>query len=372
METKKVKVAHLTSVHRPFDIRIFYKECKTLFAEGCEVVLIAPHVHDDEREGIRIRAVPRPKGRAERMTRTVWQVYQAAILENAQVYHFHDPELIPIGLLLKLKGKKVIYDVHEDLPRQIFGKYWIPHWLKGWIAKAAEIAETVGTLAFDGIVAATPAIAKRFPPRKTAIVQNFPIAGELFPVESPSYAERPTVITYIGGIAAVRGIKEMVLAMSLLSQELKTKLVLAGNFSPPELEYETRRLSGWEHVEFIGWQSREGVAQLLARSRVGLVVLHPITNYLESYPVKMFEYMAAGIPVVASDFPLWRSIVEESGCGILVDPLDPGAIAEAIRWLLEHPKDAEAMGKRGQEAIHAKYGWQEEAQKLTAFYRKIF
>jgi glycosyltransferase involved in cell wall biosynthesis len=372
METKKVKVAHLTSVHRPFDIRIFYRECKTLFAEGCEVVLIAPHVHDDEREGIRIRAVPRPKGRAERMTRTVWQVYQAARLENAQVYHFHDPELIPIGLLLKLKGKRVIYDVHEDLPCQILGKYWIPRWLKRLTAKVAETVEGIGTKTFDGIIAATPAIAKHFPPQKTVVVQNFPVAGGLFPVEFCSYAERPPVVTYIGGITAVRGIKEMVQAMSLLPRALGAKLTIAGSFSPPELEGEVRCLSGWECVEFVGWQQRDGVARLLAQARAGLVLFHPLPNHVEAQPNKLFEYMAAGIPVVASDFPLWRGIVKESGCGVLADPLDPGAIAEAIRWLLEHPKDAEAMGKRGQEAIHAKYGWQEEAQKLTAFYRKIF
>ena len=156
------KVCHLTSVHRPFDTRIFYKECRTLAQAGYEVVPVVTHDKNDVIDGVRIKGVPKPKNRRERMTKTVWQVYKAAVAENADIYHFHDPELIPVGIMLKLKGKKVIYDVHEDVPKQILTKYWIPSFLRRAASASASLFEKIGSKFFDGIVAATQTIADKF------------------------------------------------------------------------------------------------------------------------------------------------------------------------------------------------------------------
>jgi len=305
------------------------------------------------------------------MTRTVWQVYRSAVRADGDVYHFHDPELIPMGFLLRLRGKKVVYDVHEDLPRQILSKHWIPWWLRGVVAKGAELMEALAARFLDGIVAATPAIAARFPREKTVVVQNFPILSEFVVSEVVPYKERPPYVVYVGGISVIRGIFEMVKAMEHLPPNGQATLVIAGEFTPPALEEEVRKLPGWERVQFLGWQTRQQVVSLLGKARMGLVLLHPTPNYIDALPVKLFEYMAAGIPVVASDFPLWRRIVEEASCGLLVNPLDPGAIAEAITWLLEHPEEAEAMGKRGRRAVLEKYNWEKEAEKLIEFYRSI-
>jgi glycosyltransferase involved in cell wall biosynthesis len=365
------KICHLTSVHPAFDIRIFEKECKTLSQAGYQVVLIVPHDQEEEVDGVRIRALAKPKSRFERMTKTLWQLYRAAIKENALIYHFHDPELIPVGILLKRKGRSVIYDVHENVTEHMFLKEWIPLRLRSLIGKGARFAEWLGTKCFDGILAATPAIATRFPSSKTIILQNFPILNELNENNFIPYQERPPILLYLGGISKPRGAREMVLATELLAEQLGAELHLAGSFSPAELECQIRELAGWKRVKFLGWQSREEVARLLGRSRIGLVVLHPTRSYLESYPIKLFEYMSAGIPVIASNFPLWHRVVEEAQCGLLVDPLNPKAIAEAIQWLLEHPAEAEEMGERGQKAVRERYKWDMEAKNLLTLYETL-
>ena len=368
---ERPKVAHLTSVHYAFDTRIFHKECRTLAAAGYDVVLIAPNDRDEAEDGVQIRAVPKPTGRPGRMTRTTWQILRAAWRERANVYHFHDSELIPVGVLLALCGRRVIYDVHEDLPLQISGKFWIPGWMRWTVSRAAAVLEALGSQVFRGIVAATPAIAARFPARKTVTVQNFPVVGELASSRRRPLAERPPNAAYIGMIEVIRGIREIVASFALVRESLNARLVLGGKFDPPELVDSVRQIPGWSKVDFLGWQSRKEVAELLANVRVGLVVLHPRPNYLDSYPVKLFEYMSAGLPVVVSDFPLWRQIVEDAGCGLVVDPLDPGSIAEAVQWLLENTEEAEAMGERGRKAIDTKYNWSAEAEKLTQYYRHI-
>ena len=366
-----MKVVHLTTVHPSFDTRIFYKQAKTLVRAGYDVTMIAQHEKDEVVDGVKIIALPKPKNRFIRIFGLNWRALRLALRQRADIYHFHDPELIPVGLLLKPRCEKVIYDVHEDLPRQVMSKYWIHPWLRGGVSKVAELLEASTARILDAIVAATPVIAARFPQKKTVVVQNLPIVSELQAPQETPYKERPFCVAYLGGITAVRGALEMVRALEHLPSGLQVKLVMAGEFSPSRLYEDVRQLPAWERVEFLGWQDRQQLPHLLDKARVGLVVFHPEPNHIEAQPNKLFEYMAAGIPVVASDFPLWRQIVKEAGCGLLVDPLDPGAIARAVAWLLEHPGEAEEMGKRGREQVVAKYNWEREAEKLLELYWKL-
>jgi glycosyltransferase involved in cell wall biosynthesis len=366
------KVVHLTTVHPAFDNRIFHRECKTLVEAGYQVVLVVPHMGDEVVDGVQIRAVPMPRTRPHRMVTTAWQVFRSALDEDADSYHFHDPELIPVGLLLKLYGKRVVYDAHEELPMQLLGKYYLPSpTIRKMMSRLAGLAERIGATFFDGILAANPITAIRFPNKKTIVVRNFPSSTELCAADPLPFDKRPPWVFYVGDISANRGIKEMIEAIGHVPKELGAQLVLAGKFSPPELESEIKRIPGWECVDFVGWQSRVGVAQILTNSRVGLVVLRPIPNYQVSTAWKMFEYMSAGVPIVASDFPLWRDIVTEADCGILVDPLDPKAIANAIAWLLMHPDDAERMGQNGLTAVRQKYNWTSQAEKLKDLYARL-
>ena len=305
------------------------------------------------------------------MSRTVRAVLHAALAEDADLYHFHDPELIPVGLWLKARGKRVLYDVHEHVPQQIRAKTWISPWLRRPMSAGMVAIEGGSTRLFDGVVAATPTIASRFPADKTVTVQNFPIVGEFRQRAGVPYRQRAATVAYVGGLTAQRGAWEMVRAMGCLPEGLGARLQLAGAFQPEQLQGELEAAPAWPLVDCAGWLSRGEVADFLGRARIGMVTLHPLPNYQDAYPIKLFEYMAAGIPVVASDFPLWRRIVEDAGCGLLADPLDPNAIAAAIQWLLEHEDEAEAMGRRGQRAVIEQYNWDVEAKKLLDFYHSL-
>ena len=298
-------------------------------------------------------------------------MYRAVREAQPDVAHFHDPELVLVGALLKLSGIKVIYDVHEDVPRQILGKSWIPLWARRPVAAIVERIEWIAAHIFDGVVAATPTISARFPAEKTITVQNFPILDELRVPKAIPFSKRQPSVVYVGGITAARGALEMVQALELVPEDRDVRLLLGGRFMSDELEKKMCALSGWSRVVPYGWVGRDSVAELLGNAQAGLVLLHPTPNYIDALPVKMFEYMAAGIPVVASDFPLWREIIEEACCGLLVDPLNPNDIAVAIGWILDNPQEAAAMGRRGREAVELKYSWESESKILINFYKKV-
>ena len=210
-----------------------------------------------------------------------------------------------------------------------------------------------------------------FPPSKTVIVQNFPRTAEFQSADAPAYGTRAPVVAYVGGVSRMRGVEEMVRAIGRVSPELDARLVLAGSLDPASLLDELDGVPGWDRTAYLGWQGPEQLRQLLSSARVGLVTLHPLPNYLTAFPTKLFEYMAAGIPVVASDFPLWRQIVTDAQCGFLVDPMNPSAIAEAVEFLLRHPSEAQLMGERGRNAACSKYDWKTQGEKLVRVYEDV-
>ncbi len=372
MSTFAGESVHLTSTHRPFDTRVFQKECRSLARAGYKVTLVVPHTEDVVVEGIQIRAVPLPENGRERLRRTTRHVYKAALKENpGAIFHFHDSELLPFMLLLKLRGRRVIYDAHEDTPRQMLYQHWIPGWLRRPMAFFMWMLEVISGRILDHIITAEPVIARHFPAKKTSVIRNYPMLEEFEHCEAMAYTDRPIHIGFAGGISKVRGITELVKSLELLNPAHKAQLMLAGTFYPTNLIEETKRMDGWKKIEFKGWLNRKDVLDLLANVRVGVITRHPIERHLSAFPTKLFEYMAAGLPVVVSDLPTIRPIIDDCKCGILINPTNPQDIAQALNSLLRNPQEAATMGQRGLAAVKEKYNWDTESEKLLEVYTAL-
>lgn len=369
----EIRIAHLTSVHPRIDTRIFLKQCRSLARAGHAVALVvADSLGDEIRDGVRIHDVGAPTGRVDRIRNVTRRVLAKAVELDADVYHLHDPELLPVGLKLKKLGKRVIFDAHEDVPKQLLGKPYLNPVSRRLVSWTFAAYENRVCRRLDGIIAATPFICEKYLRIHSNVVDvnNFPMLGELAP-GTIDWSKKRKQVAYVGGIARIRGILEAVQAM-VLTNWPGGRLSLGGRCSEPEFRRELECQAGWTFVDDLGFLNRDQVRVLLKDSVAGLVILHPVVNYLDALPVKMFEYMSAGIPVIASDFPLWREIVEGNQCGLCVDPLNPRAIAEAINRLVADPESAERMGRNGQKAVQERYNWGIEEKKLLAFYEKLF
>jgi glycosyltransferase involved in cell wall biosynthesis len=301
------------------------------------------------------------------MLRQPWKVWRVARTLKAQLYHFHDPELLWVGLALRAGGAHVIYDSHEDVPRDILSKDYLAPWVRRTVAYVFEHFESLAAARLSAVVAAVPRIAQRFEAINplTVLINNYPTNHELTRAGDTHRTSR--TVCYIGGIGSIRGVSEMVRAMS----RVEGRLVMAGPFESTRTQEHVRAMSGWEKVDYRGTVSRDEVRSIMAESCAGLLLFHPEPNHVNAQPNKMFEYMSAGLPVIASDFPLWRRLLVDEGAGLCVDPLNPLEIANAIQQVLDQPELAREMGERGRAAVEARYRWDGEAAKLCDLYRRL-
>jgi len=367
---RKIKICHLTSVHRATDTRIFYKECRSL-ASLYDVSLITPAGKDSEIDGVKIIALRRPKTRLERfiITDTVLLIKAAKL--NAALYHFHDPELIIAALVLRLLGKKIIYDVHEMVVADFDEKKWLP--FKSAMKAIYHFFENLA-LRYFNLVLADEAYAEIYNSRKPGytVIQNFVPLREL-KVNEPYHVES-NAIAFVGMLSARRGLPYILEALAILKQKnIRIILRCIGEVNEDVKEI-LKNSSSWneikEQVDFKGYipfpQSILDVRDCMA----GVALLEDLPNNQKSFSTKMFEYMAVGLPVICSDFQVFKDIIEKYDCGVAASPENPESIAAAIESLFFDKARATQMSVKAKSAA-INFDWKTEEEKLLEFYNRI-
>jgi glycosyltransferase involved in cell wall biosynthesis len=362
----KKRICHISTVHPLFDDRIFYKECVTLSRNFHEVFLIVTHSSDICIQNVNIISLPAAVNRRQRFFKNTLLAFRKAVSLKPDVIHFHDPELLGLGILFRILGKKVIYDVHEDISRQILYKKWIAATLlRYFLSGIMTLIESFATLFFNRVVVVTEDIQRKFPVSKTVLVRNFPIIELIRDAKPAIMIKKKKVVIYAGNLSEVRGIKELIDAIEYVDAELW----LLGDWENFEYESFCRASNGWLKTTYLGKKKLEEVYGYLKLADIGIALLYPIKNYLSSLPVKAFEYMALGIPMILSDFPYWKKIF--SGCAEFADPLKIDEIVTKLNLLLANTELSGALGSAGLQMIVNGYSWEAESLKLINLYKEI-
>lgn len=368
-------VCHLTSVHRRYDGRVFEKECTWSAKAGFNVYLI---VNDDKprenKNGVQILSTGMIfNSRKARMLKGAKAVYELAKEVNADIYHFHDPELLPYGMKLKRAGKIVIFDSHEDYKSQIKEKGYIFPFFRSVIAMAYFTYETYVCKSIDAAIVAGPCGNNKtiFTGRckRDLVIGNLPILDNDRDVDIKGNLEK-RVICQTGTLAEARGITEMVRA----GYKTNSRIILAGFFPTSEYRDKVKSLKEYVCVDYRGFINHEKINTIFKESGIGISTVHPVGEYKEAknLPTKVYEYAAYGLPIIASNFPeSVRHFLEDEHCGITVNPLDPDDIARAINYLYEHPDEAVQMGQNGKRIVERDYNWERDAQKLVDLYIEL-
>lgn len=361
------RVCHISTVHNWLDNRIFHKQCRSLSAAGYDVCWVVQHASKDMRDGVQVIPLEKPSSRIARWTVTCWQAFRKALATNADVYHFHDPELIPYGLLLKLLGKRVIYDIHEDYVSSVSQKYYLPKLLRWPLANALGLAESVGSLPLTKVIAERY-YAERFP--DATMVLNYPAIPE---TDLPQCGRSTTRLLYTGNVHKARG--AMVHA-SIPGICPDTTVEFIGKCQPKLHQEMVSASSG--HAEKLSF---EGVGGLVPFDTIrdayrgnwlaGLAIF-PHNEHLERKELtKFFEYMQHGLPIIASHFPTWRRLVEENECGICVDPENKAEIEAAVRTLQNEPETWNRYSRNGIARVQEKYAWSSQERTLLDLYQHL-
>ena len=361
-----MKVYHISTVHKRYDGRIFKKECVSLMKAGFEVSLVVADGKGDElHSGVHIIDAGMPgKGRINRFLKGTKLVRKIIERDQPDVLHFHDPELL---FLARKMAKKyvVIYDSHEDLPKQIMSKPYIKPFLRKTFAFLARTIEKRTAKKIYGVISVVDEIVERYQTYQpnTILIANYPIINM---EETVDYELKNGNIVYAGGVSEIRGVVEM----AKIAKEIAEPVHIYGPIANEAVKKECELLSN-SFAKFYGQINQEELFNILKKSSIGLIILHPVPNYINSSPNKLFEYMANGMAVIASDFPVWKEIIDTYQCGICVNPLHVAETVNAIQYLKNNPEIAGTMGKNGHQAVLEHFSWELESRKLVKFYQQI-
>jgi glycosyltransferase involved in cell wall biosynthesis len=366
MNEKRFDVVMLATVHDATDDRVFYREAKTLREAGLSVCIIAPHSSSACLDGVWIDALPRRQNHFRRLLQG-WTVLRQALRLDGSVFIFHDSELFPVALILRLLRRRVVYDCHENLPMQVLQKKWIPRPLRWLMVPAVWLMEWAGSRLLSGVLVARDSVLSRFPSNRRVSIRNFPTAMALSTSQGPPIATRSNVVIYAGGLSRIRGIAELVEAIRQIVVP-QAELWLVGAFDSEEFQDEI--LSSLPpNAKWFGKLEHSEVTKLYSSAKIGMSTLHPTPSHRNSQPVKIYEYMGAGLPVIASNFPEFSELLDR--CGVLVDPLNPKEISAAIRELLSDEARLEQMSQVARSRVLTSYTWDHEGQRLIQFCSKL-
>ncbi|MFZ7134527.1 MAG: glycosyltransferase family 4 protein [Eubacteriales bacterium] len=363
------RICHITSMHKRYSTRIFQKQCSSLAKNGYDVFLVVNDEKPDELiDGVHIVSTGfEPRNRKEIFIESKSKLFDKAIQIDAEIYQLHDPDLIPLGMRLKRRGKKVIFDSHEDMPTLILDKKWIPKIFRSIISGVYEIYEKRTLSKFDGLISVTPHIVERLKKinKNTVMITNYPIINKNVLSRNPKKQ-----ICFAGGIGPQWCHYEILDAIEGIAN---IKYILAGRGSRDYIETLKKKPS-WSKVEFVGFVNKKEVEKIYSESTIGMSVNYAsqIENEGTLGNNKLFEYMSAGMPVICSNYKLWKEIVEDNNCGICVDPKNSAQIKKAITTILNDPNMADTMGINGRKVVEKKYNWSSQEVILTEFYDNIW
>ena len=369
-----MKITHLSSVHPPDDNRVF-KMCKSVARTGRQVSYVVPADGDSFVDGVAIKAVPMVSARWKRMLWTTWRVYRRAVQERADIYQFHDPELIPAALALRILAKvEVIYDIHENVPEQILSKEYIPRGLRRLVSTAYDRFERYCASKLSAIVTANEDINERFleVTDRVVAIHNYADDEEFRDVPETDESRYAYGVIFHCAASERTSFPAVLQALELLPADLEFKLEVTGCTAS-----EARATAEWlqrfpsRRIEVLGLLDRNELAKAFGKCAVSIVLYNEPRNHSSIRSNRFYESLAAAAPVIAPSFPEWRAAVDSIGCGLTVSPTDPQEIANALQYLLTHPREAAAMGKRGRRASLGQFDWSRENEKLVQLYETL-
>lgn len=368
-QKRKSKVFIFTSVHPWNDVRIFYKQAISLSKEySVEIHAPATFAHKTLR-GINIYGLPIWTKKSDRI-KTSWLLLKRILRSPADVFHFHDPELIILGLLIKLFGLgKVIYDIHENNNQLIRERLWIPSYLRVPLLVFNSFMERLAIACFDKIIIAEDSYMS-FIHGQPEIIHNYPL-----PNSRSSKQEKSIDAIYLGGVMEERGIFELLaIAREVIKEYPMFKMKIIGPIAE-NIEGKIRQLTDrWNlqnSLTLTGRMDYESAMEELSHAKIGLVILHPIKNYTQSLPTKIFEYMSYGIPYLATNIPYWMRFFKGDQAGYFVNNEDIKYAASKIVELLNNHELRTNLGEKGKSLVKMKYGWSAEEKILLSLYQKL-
>ncbi len=364
-----MKVCHVTSSHKRYDLRIHIKECATLAQNGYDTHCVVSDEAEDclKEDGVYVHSTGyKAANRLSRIFTASKKVYKLAASLNADVYHLHDPELLLYARKLKRRGKKVIFDSHEDVINTIEEKLWIPSICRKLIKKVYGSFQKRICRKLDAIVTVTPSLVEFFKTinKNTFMVTNYPILED---VEISS--SRKKQVCFAGGCEEQWCHDVIVKAINELPD---VEYLYAGRITESYREMLEGLTNG--NSKYLGFLSHSEVYDLFSHSIAGIAL-----NCAEQIKkeggtlgnTKLFEYMMCGLPVICTDYPNWKGVVEAGNCGICIPNDNVEALRNAVQYLIDNPEKVVEFGRNGQKLIREKYNWDVAKTELLNLYKII-